>query len=183
MLNKFSLLLLATLFCLSACVDTSTTEKPIVEKPFFDLKNYFAQEIERLAEKKNVTKIAFYNGKEETKIIKNPNFSNELLIFSNADINRTAWLDKYSVDSIFNTQQELTAINYAALDMNLKTKSVHVEFINNVVSSIEVATAGNSAISQAENYLTYSPTKGYSIKSKQDVKFVSKNDINIQVAF
>ena len=183
MLNKFTLLLLATLFCFSACVETSTAENPVVEKPFFDLKDYFAQEISRLAEKKNVTKKAFYNGKEETKIIENPDFSNELLIFSNTDINRTAWLDKYSVDSTLNAQQELAAIDYAALDKKLKTKSLRVEFANNVVSSIEIITAGNSAISQTENHLTYSPTKGYSIKSKQDVKFVSKNDINIQVIF
>lgn len=184
MLNKLSLLLfLSTLLCLSACVDTSTAGKSIVEKPFFDLKDYFAQEIERLAEKKNVTKKAFYNDKEETKIIENPNFSNELLIFSNTDINRTAWLDKYSVDSTFNSQQDLVAINYAATDEKLKTKSVRVEFANNDVSLIEITTVGNSAISQTENYLTYSPTKGYSIKSKQDVKFVSKNNINIQVIF
>ena len=183
MLNKFSLLLIAILFCLSACADTSAADKSVVEKPFFDMKGYFAQEIERLADKKNVTKKAFYNGKEETKVIENPNFANELLVFSNADINRTAWLDKYSVDSTFNAQQKLTAIDYLALDETLKTQSLHVEFVNNVISSIEVMTTGNSAISIAENKLTYSPTKGYNIKSKQDVKFVSKNNIDIQVIF
>ncbi len=183
MLNKLSLLLLSSLFFLSACVDTSATDKSLVEKPFFDLKNYFAQEMTRLADKKNVTKKAFYNGQEETKIIENPNFSNELLIFSNTDINRTAWLDKYSVDSTFNAQQKLTTIDYASLDKKLKTKSLHVEFSNNVVSLIEITSAGNSAISQTNSKLTYSPTKGYSIKSEQSVKFVSQNDINIQVIF
>lgn len=142
-----------------------------------------AQEINRLATKKSITKTAIYNGKEETKTIENPDLSNELLIFSNTDINRTAWLDKYSVDSTFNEQQKLVAIDYVALDEKLKTKSLRVEFTNNVVSLIEIVSAGNSAISQTENNLTYSPTKGYSIKSKQDVKFVSKNDINIQVVF
>jgi len=183
MLNKFAIFLLSSLLLFSACIDTSSSQKAVVEKPFFDLKNYFTQEIERLAEKKNVTKKALFNGKEESKIIENPNFENDLIIFSNTDINRTAWLEKYSIDSTLNAQQELTSIDYAALDNKLKTKSVRVEFVNNVVSSIEITTAGNSAISKTENYLKYSPTKGYSIKSKQDVKLVSKNDINIQVIF
>ena len=85
------------LFGLSACVNTSSPESTIIEKPFFDLKDYFAKEIDRLKEKKKVTKKAFYNDKEESKVIENPKFENELIIFSNADINRTAWLDKYSV--------------------------------------------------------------------------------------
>jgi len=183
MLNKFSLLFLATLFCLSSCVETSTIENAVVEKPFFDLKDYFTQEIERLKDKKNVTKKAFYNGKEETKIVENPNFKNDLIIFSNTDINRTAWLDKYSVDSTFNAQQKLAAIDYKSLDEKLKTKSIRVEFANNDVSSIKITTGGNSAISQMKNNLKYSPTAGYSIKSKQDVNFVSESDVNIQVIF
>jgi len=183
MLNKFSLLFLSFLFCLTACVDTSTSDNTVVEKPFFDLKGYFTQEIKRLEGKKNVTKKALFNGKEESKLIENPNFENDLVIFSNTDINRTAWLEKYSVDSTFNTQQKLTAIDYAALDYKLKTKSIRVEFANNTVSSIEIMTTGNSAISKTEGLLKYSPTKGYSIKTQQDVKFISKNDVNIQVLF
>jgi len=183
MLNKFSLLFFFALIFFSACVDTPTSDKSIVEKPFFDLKGYFTQEIERLAEKKNVTKKAFYNGKEESKLIENPNFENELIIFSSADINRTAWLDKYSVDSTFNKEKKLTAIDYVSLEEQLKTKSIHVEFVNKAVSSIEIITEGSSAIAQTENHLKYSPTKGYSIKSSQNVKFISKNDINIEVLF
>ena len=181
MLNKF--FLFSIILFLASCLDNSTSDTSMETSPFFDLKEYFSQELERLADKKNVTKKAIYNGKEETKIIDNPDFSNELIIFSNADINRTAWLDKYSIDSTFNKQQKLKTIDYLALDEKLKTKSISVEFENNIVSSIEIITAGNSAISQTENHLTYSPTKGYSIKSKQDVQFVSESDINIQVIF
>ena len=134
-------------------------------------------------ELKDVQPMFQYFKEEQTTRIENPNFENELIIFSKADINRAAWLDKYSVDSTFNTQQGLSAIDYIALDKKLQTKSIRVEFINNTVSSVEIITTGDSAISKTQNHLKYSPTKGYSIKSVQDVKFVSKNDIKIQVIF
>lgn len=175
-----SFLLLTTF---NACVETPAEGKPVEEKPFFDVKGYFTQEIERLSSKKNLTKKASYNGKEETKTIENIDFAKELLIFANTDINRTAWLEKYSADSTFNKKEELVLTEYKALDEGLKTKSIRVEYSESIVSQIEITTSGNSAVSDTENVLKYSPTAGYSIKSRQDVKFVSQNDIDIRVDF
>lgn len=166
-----------------ACVETPTEGKLVKDKPFFDLKGYFSQEINRLSGKKNLTKKAMYNGQEETKVMESIDFEKELLIFSNTDINRAAWLEKYSIDSIFDAQEKLRAVEYKALDEGLKTKSIRVQFAQNSVSQIEITTAGSSAISDTENNLKYSPTAGYSIKSRQNVKFVSENDIDIQVLF
>jgi len=182
MQSIFFLFLFSLLF-FTACVETPADEKVVEEKPFFDVKGYFEQEMERLADKRNLTKKAIYNGKEETKEVERIDFENELLIFSNTDINRTAWLEKYSTDSTFNTQKQLTSIEYKSLDDNLKTKSIRVEYLKNIVSTIEIMTVGSSAVSNTKNYLKYSPTAGYSIKSKQDVKFVSENDIDVQVIF
>ena len=52
-------------------------------------------------DKISLTKILSLNGETDTLNVKQPDFELELDVFINADINKPALSDKYSVDSIF----------------------------------------------------------------------------------
>lgn len=178
----FSTLILLLLF--SACSEPASTDSRQKVEAFFDLKTYFQKEMKRLENKKNVKKIAVYNGEKEEQEIENIDFSKELLIFSNADINRVAWRDKYSKDSTFTADKKLKSLQYKALDNKLKTRSLQIDFKENgVISEIQIITAGESLLSETENELNYNPVTGYSIQSSQDVTALSENKLKIEVLY
>src|SRR5690606_13797737 len=59
---------------------------------YFDLKGYFEKETQRLSKSNPmVTKTVVVNGNAETKKTRIADWSKEFSIFSDADINRSAW--------------------------------------------------------------------------------------------
>lgn len=181
MQNIFLCLIL--IVSLSACIETPKEGKLVEEKPFFDLKNYIAKEKKRLQSKTGFTKTVVYNGESETKIFDNLDLSEELSVFADADINRTAWLDKYKIDTTLNDFGKIAALTYTAAEEGLRTRRLRVDFVEKSVSKVEIETGGKSAVSDTESFLTYNPQAGYSIKSKQDIRLLSKKDILIEVKF
>lgn len=183
MTHKLLFLTLCLLGICSACVETPAEGKLVEDKPFFDLKGYFVEEMNRLQDKRDFTKITVYNGEREEKKAVTVDLQKELQIFSNADINRTAWLDKYRADTTFNDRKNILIIEYKALEPDLKTRSLRVEFSESSVSRIEIVTAGKSIVSQTQNILTYSPARGYGIRSMQDIILLTENDMETEVLF
>ncbi|MEK7254564.1 MAG: hypothetical protein AAB316_07460, partial [Bacteroidota bacterium] len=114
---------------LFACQDNqpSGESKSDSSQPFFDLKGYFNQEVQRLANIRSIKKTAVVDGQKEEKMLDTLNFEQELKIFSDNDINRPAWSGKYQMDSIFNENKELVKLNYTASDESLKTQKMEID--------------------------------------------------------
>lgn len=180
---RFVLLLSLLIFSFSACIETPEEGKLVEDKPFFDLKNYIAAEQNRLQGKTGFTKTVVYNGESETKTLDNLDLQEELSVFADADINRTAWLDKYEIDTTFDSNREIVALTYTAVEEGLKTRRLRVNFSGKNVSKVEIETGGKSAVSDTKSFLTYNPQTGYSIKSKQDIRLLTGNDIFIEIKF
>lgn len=158
-------------------------QEPLQGKSFFDLSAYFAQEIESLTQQTEVKKSVSINGQEEEKVIKKPDFSQELSVFIKSDINRTAWIDKYQVDSIFNEQKELTQLTYSALEEKLRTRKVEIFFNKKQVKKVNIVNTTTNIIAQTEQILTYLPKKSYSIRSIQNVLFSTSRILEVNVNF
>jgi len=126
-----------------------------------------------------------YNSKVEEKQFPSDslNFKEELKAFIDSDINRSSWLDKYSVDSTLNTNGELAELNYRTTNEKLKTKSVNIKFANQQVDQIEIQNQTGSFFSSSEQHLVYQTNKGYTIDSQQKIILFSDRVLKVQVLF
>ncbi len=174
----FSIALLA----FAGCSDTPVDVK-LSEQLYFDLKGYFDSEVQRLAKFQKVKKTATVDGQQEERTIDSLNFEEELKIFSNADINRAAWSDKYEIDSVFNQQQQLVQLNYTSKDEDLRTKKISIDFEANAVSKVFIENSTSSAVADTKQLLTYEPEVGYTIESHQKVSFTDDNTFLVEVRF
>lgn len=143
---------------------------------YFDIKGYFRQELKRLAAISSVTKTTEVNGVKEERVIAAPDFEKELTVFINADINKPAWSDKYSVDSLFNKDRQLAGLVYAALDESLQIKQISIDFIGGQVHKVAIQSAMNSSVADSRQQLNYRPDSGYSIESYQRIPVLSQEN-------
>src|SRR5580658_3332582 len=89
------LVLVPAFLALSGCRPAIKTNGPV---KYFDLKGFFNGESTRLNElNPSVTKTVVHNGVPETKQVKISDWGQELDLFADADINKPAWRDNYTV--------------------------------------------------------------------------------------
>ena len=180
---KFQYLLLFVFTVFLSCSNDSAPQPQNQELAFFDLKSYFQTEIERLSDLRNISKTTEVNGETETKVLDSIDWKNDLKIFSDSDINKPAWTDKYSIDSLKNENGKLSQIKYEALDLKMKTKLLEIDFENEKVSKIIIEKAASSAISEVAERLIYEPQKGFKIDRSQDITGAGKNEFKVRVEF
>lgn len=170
--------------CLLGACSKQPTEQEIENKThFFDLSEYFNQEIAALETVAEIQKNASINGLEEKQVIQKPDFAQELQLFIASDINRASWLDKYSIDSLLAENGELQQLTYTALEDKLRTRKVVIDFNNENVSHIHIINTTDNVIAQTKQELSYIPQKGYNISSFQDVLFSEPRNMDIKVLF
>lgn len=151
--------------------------------PFFDLENYIGAEVERLSTKQQVFKKNItYNNTNEEKEIAQPDYVEELSIFSNSNINKVSWLDKYEADSTY-TNSQLSEITYTALSKKLKTRKLTVYFANEKVQKINLYNQLCTALADSDQYLEYNPSLGFSIKNIQKASMNEAQELMVQVAY
>jgi hypothetical protein len=168
---------------LASCAKGPAPENRPELTHFFSLKDYFAQEVQALSSVNKVKKTTAVNGEKEEHILEAIDFERELKAFSEADINRQAWTDKYSIDSLFNDEKVLTKLAYTAIDPKLKTKRVEIDFEDSVVSKIFIENSTSSAVAKTRQLLTFQPGTGYSFQSTQNVILTSDDTFFVEVRF
>ncbi len=179
---KIGCCLLILMIFFQNCQPSTSTPTNAIEKPFFDLKGYFEQQKTRLSALSNFTKTTVVDGKAETKKIEKLNFNNELRIFEEADINRPAWFDKYTVDSVLQNGN-LTKISYAANDEKLEIRTIVLDFFQQKVSKINVEKSAETALADTQFKLTYEPKTGYSIENTQQLTVGEDKAFLVKVRF
>lgn len=177
----FPLLLGFAILLLSAC--ELEQEVQIDQHSFFDLKGFFENEQTRLKGKKEFIKSVKIDGQEEEEIFDQLDFEKELAIFKNSDINKIAWLDKYSVDTTFSASRQISSILYIALDKDLRTQSLKIDFNKEKVSQILIKNKSKSMIASTDQVLTYTPNEGYTVRSGQNMALLDGFDLDVQVRF
>ena len=112
---------LLVLFLLLTGCYAEEVQQDMQREPFFDLAGYMQAQIDSLtALQPTVRKTVILNGTEETKELTDLRFATDLRMFREADINKPAWLDKYTV-----TTEEAgggaQVQRYAATDSSMQT--------------------------------------------------------------
>ena len=168
-INKILLISFLILGC------TSSNKKDEVRAIYyFDLKSYF----QNLADSLNKTnqlveKTVSKNGVKEEKNIKIADWKNELALFIEADINKSAWKDSYTKDSTANI------IKYNAKNEDLKTRSIYILLNNGKPKQIVINTRVDNLLYHGEETLTYDDGISYEIKKHQKVILLGLNNYRI----
>jgi len=152
-------------------------------KQFFDLKKYFAAESARLTKiNPLINKTAVHNSVTETKKVNVTNWSNELSLFSESDINKPAWKASYSTS----TSEGITT--YTAIDPDLKTRSIIIEKRQDKVKLILIynytkTTLFGKALYWTTEELSYVPDSMYRIQKRQFVRTLGEKKYFIKGLF
>ncbi len=176
---KFLIILICLIF---GCAQS----EPQITKsssPFFELKSYFIEELQLLKKVKKVHKVVDINGSREEKELNKIDFSKELIAFSDSDINRLAWEDKYLIDSIRDRSDELSGLRYTANNERMRTQLLHISFQKGIVDSIYIHNKVTGFATERSQKMIYLPGKGYSIRSRQNDLFSQERFIFIQVKY
>lgn len=170
-----SCIMLISLFAACSGQEKSPDAQQTDLQPYFSLNGYFKDEIERLqSDSAEVFKTVEINGSVESKTILIRNWQDELAPFSEADINKSAWVNSYTVDSTS------TFLQYTAKESGLKTRQIRIEFAENrSVKAITVDNQVSNWIYTAKEKLSYYPDSCYEIIKEQDIRIVGHNQYRI----
>lgn len=169
-MNKI-LVFLLVLF--SACQSPSQDRQEKTGYP--DLKDFFKQEIERLNKSQPIVdKEVRLNDQEEHKTVSKVNWTYELELFPNSDINKPAFKGLYRVSKSGNTEI------YTARNAELRTQEIKI--FRNATGQIEKLTIRNfsqNLLYTTDERLEYCPNVSYQIVKRQQVLVLGKNDYQI----
>jgi 2-hydroxy-3-keto-5-methylthiopentenyl-1-phosphate phosphatase len=143
---------------------------------YFDIKGYFEKEISRL-QKLNpvVNKTVSVNGAVESKSSKIADWSKELTIFVNADINKTSW--KGSFKTVKQNETEV----YTSDSKKIPIKKISVTQHGHQVDKIEIIIDNKNILYQSQDTLTYCPGSLYSIKKQQKIRLLKDKKYSVIV--
>jgi hypothetical protein len=173
-------LLIMTLF-FSNCVEKDLVVKK--QSSFFNLKEYFENQLASLSEVKRISKTTMIDGNRIEKELDSINFKQELKVFEESDINKIAWIDKYQIDSIYDEKSNLKKIIYKANDQKLRTQKLLISFLQNEVDTIEIFNDASGNIAKLKQHLRYIPSYGYSIESTQKTTLSETHVLSVDVQF
>lgn len=168
----------------SACqTETVETASNLKEDYFFDLKSYIEGEIAKLNKQQpQIEKSIQLRGKTEIQQFDSLDYKKELSVFSQADINKAAWTDKYKADTLYE-QGTIVKISYQAIDNSLKTNLLEISFTNDNVSHIYVKAITESLVANVYKEMNYWPGKGYQLASSQSTVLSDTTAVAIDAQF
>ena len=164
------------LLLLAACGPSS----PNVEAPeaYFDLKGYIEKEVTRLNKlKPTVDKTVVVNKQAERKQVKVENWTDELTVFLDADINKSAW------QGLFAVSKSDTLETYRSNDDKVYVKSLQVERKNKVVTGVTILLNTKNYLYQSADTLRYYPDSLYEIRKQQHIKLLNPKQFRISGKF
>jgi hypothetical protein len=175
-------------YCLIVLINSSclkVKEEKTKAAYYFDLKDFFETEAERLKKENPVVqKMVMLNDDSESKVKSIDDWNNEFLTFSEADINKSAYAGKYNSDTIF-SNGKIAKIIYAAKEQKLKTRMLTVAFdtLNNEPEEIDVSIETSNTLYQSSQLLHYHRHKAYTVSGVQKIRFLNPDVFKVEVKF
>lgn len=168
---------IGVLFLLSFWIySCSEPEVKSSQKHYADIKGFVESEVSRLSKSNTrVNKTVIQNGISESLTNLEVNWEDELALFSESDINKTAWQDSYSViKKAENTE-------FLALDSTLRTRLIITrQNKNKEIVYLQIRNRTKNNLYKTDEVLTYIPDSVYSIIKDQKVIFLGKNRFEIR---
>ena len=172
--SKFTLMLTGgTLLFFSAC-------RPDVKESgnamkYFDLKGYFTKDIARLTKlNRPVFKTVNHNGITESKTVHIDNWNREFDLFLNADINKPAWKNSYTIVN------DNGLLIYKSKEPGLHVVQMDIKLEKDKVKWVLIYTKTKNILYTTTEKLSYFSDSLYSIEKDQKVRIMKRNHYLVQ---
>jgi hypothetical protein len=179
-----TLIILISGFFVSGCENEAAQQKTI--NTYFDLKGLIENQIVYLNERKpKVTKTIVLNGKKEINSSASIDWKKELELFTQADINKPAYKNSYSIIRKNATEYEYR-LNEKE-DLNVRFLKVKIDTIQKQPRFIQALLRSENRIYESEKYieLTFSNINNewqpvsYSVKGYQKLLMMNPKTFNV----
>lgn len=171
-MNKTALLILSIMVLMTSCVSSDNADAQDVF--YYNIRRFFMQEVDKLSEQNPVIeKTIIHNKQQETRNLKIDNWTQELALFTESDINKASWKNSYERDS---TAQRVI---YTAKEESLRIKKAEIYFANGKPVKLSFVNKTSNYLYNSEEHLEYYPDSLYIIHKKQKVVLLGDNDYRI----
>jgi hypothetical protein len=163
--------------------DSVTKEVSSGPTTYFDVPGYFAALSDSLSlTSAQVKKTLSVDGKSEVVQVIPNSWKEEFAVFSAIDLNKSAYMGKYKVDSMINS--EGLQIQYSSLDKKLSIKQLTIQF-NPVgrVNSIKAEKRDHSIVMDSEIYWEYMSGHGYFVRGKRAISNLKPSVYSVSAIF
>ncbi len=178
-----TLCVLCGLIFISSC-SKEHEEKKSEPGKFFDLVAYFSQEADALnATKPEIKKTIIKDGETETKTFSDSiDWKKELKIFSENGINKPAWKDSFSADTI--KEGSINTVIYKTSDEKISVKEI-VIITDSLWQPTEISIKRNAKnfLYTSQQRLRYTPKKLYRLDSEMNVRWTFDTKFSVQGVF
>lgn len=163
---------------LLCCVFFSSCSEPEVkpsQKQYIDLKGIIESEILKLNKAKaRVNKTVTHNGQHESLSNTPVKWEDELALFIESDINKSAWQGRYKVT------KKSGSTEFQSLDSSLRTKTIVIRYNQNKKPVyIQIKNHTDNNLYKTSEILTFIPDSVYTIIKDQKVILLGKNRFKI----
>ncbi len=162
--------------------DELASDSPNANK-VFNLMEFMNEEIDYL-ESNNIqlTKIISINGKEEKRTFEDVNWKEELTVVGNMNIDKIAWVDAFTIDTIVIDEAQMQVI-YKSDDLQIPITSMILHIEHDVVKTIEIDKERKSFFFNSDHHIKYESRKGYSLRGYQKALFISKHEMKLSAYY
>lgn len=145
---------------------------------YFDLKGYIVKESIRLKQlNTSIEKTVVVNNAAEQKKIKIADWQKELSVFTDADINKSAW------QGLFQSHKEKDAEVYVSNDDKVPVKSLTVSYKLGKVTGISILISNANSLYTSNDTLSYFPDSLYQVKKTQHITLLKEKNYRITGRF
>lgn len=156
------------------CSCTSKEQNNTQIGAYFDLKNYFEKEADRLNKlNQAIEKTVAINEVNEKKRLKIENFRNELSAFINSDINKASWRGSFTV------KKEANSVIYTTNNKKIPVKELKISYKNNKPKAIQIIVSTSNILYHSIDTLNYFPDSLYEIKKTQKIRLINEKKYSV----
>lgn len=173
---KKHLFLLSSLAFLAACNPSASNHH--AEDKYFDIQNYFQQEALRLNKARPlIEKTVVVNRSEEKKKVNIADWNKEFSVFSDADINKSAWKGAFKV-----TKTKIEEL-YENTEEKIPVKQVLIYRTGDKITGIKILQNTSNYLYNSIDTLVYYPDSLYRISKTQHIKLLNAKTYKITGKF
>lgn len=174
-MRNLSFLLMILFF--GAC-NSAAPKKQSSSLQYFDLKDYISKEAARLKKvNPGIDKTVMVNNAQEHRKLKIADWQKELSVFSDADINKSAW------QGLFKLRKDAASETYLSDNEKVPVKSLKISYRSGRVSGVEILISNANSLYTSNDTLSYFPDSLYQLKKTQHIKLLKEKNYHITGRF
>lgn len=183
-MKNFAALRLCVIILFFTSCSKEHEEKKSEPGKFFDLVGYFSKEADALnVTKPEITKTIIKDGATETKTLSDSiDWKKELKIFAENSINKPAWKDNFSADTI--KEAEKNTIIYKSDDEKISVKEIKI-FTDSLWQPTEICIKRDAKnfLYTSQQTLCYIPKRFYRLESEMHVRWTFDTKFSVEGKF